>query len=96
VSRDVRGAGRGLILGAATIGIFILGWRESTAKPNAETLRTQGAQRRKKDLTHSDDAEAQSSLRRIARIGQVNARGCLEAAATWTGANLFALCVVWG
>ena len=51
MSRGVLGAGRGLILGVANIGIFILAWRKSGAKDNAETLRRRGYAEAEKDLT---------------------------------------------
>jgi hypothetical protein len=51
VGRGVLGAGRGLILDAANIGIFILAWRKSGAKDNAETLRRRGAQRARRSDT---------------------------------------------
>ena len=51
MSRGVLDAGRGLILGAGGIGGFILRWRKSRTKVNAETLRTQRCAEVEKDLT---------------------------------------------
>jgi len=63
--------GRGLILGAANIGIFILAWRKSGAKDNAETLRRRGAQGT--EVGHRVRREKLSSAAEAGFVGGSNA-----------------------